>query len=166
MSKDIRNDLTVAGIFVLLSVAVIIGTSDYPTSDRAVGIRTFPLILALLLGGLSVFLIVRSLLASRRLRQKEEQGSPVLEKQTVIRILVTAGAVAIYVVVVNIGGFIITSALYLAAMAYFFGERRLWVVTTYAVVGVFAVYLLFGVVARVPFPEGPAEHLLNAIGLG
>lgn len=166
MPKDARNDLTVAGILAILSVGVIIGTSDYPVSERVVGIRTFPLILALLIGGLSIFVVIRSALILHTMPKSEEQKRPAIEKKSAIRILVAVVGVALYIVVVGTGGFIITSVLYLGAMAYYFGERRIWLVSSYAIVGVLAVYLLFGVLARVPFPEGPAEQLLTTIGLG
>lgn len=166
MPKDVRNDLIVAGVFAVLSVGVIIGTSDYPVSERAVGIRTFPLILALLLGGLSLLVIVRSALIVRNTARRDEQNRILIDKKSLVRILVAIGGVALYVAVVSSGGFIVTSVLYLGAMAYYFGERRIWLVSSYAIVGVLAVYLLFGVLARVPFPEGPAEQLLRTIGLG
>ncbi|MEX2444838.1 MAG: tripartite tricarboxylate transporter TctB family protein [Alkalispirochaeta sp.] len=166
MSRDVRNDLIVAGIFAILSVGVIIGTSDYPVSERAVGIRTFPLILALLLGGLSILVIVRSVLILRKMPRNEDQAGPAIDKRVVTQIVITVVGVAVYIAVVSTGGFIITSVLYLGVMAYYFGERRLWMVATYAIVGVISVYLLFGVLARVPFPEGPAEQILSTIGLG
>jgi hypothetical protein len=57
-------------------------------------------------------------------------------------------------------GFILTSVLFLGAIAVYFGERRILAVVGYSVLGVVVVYLLFSVVARVPFPDGLVEQLL------
>ncbi len=166
MSRDVRNDLIVAGVFAVLSIGVIIGTSDYPVDERAVGVRTFPLILALFLGALALLMIVRSVLLLRNMPGNGHRTDPVIDKKVVTQIIVCVLGVVVYIAAVSTVGFIITSIVYLAAMACYFGERRPWMVATYSIVAVLAVYVLFGVVARVPFPEGPAEQILSRIGLG
>lgn len=165
MPKDIRNDLVVSLFFVVLSVVVVVATRDYPVADREVGVRTFPLILAILLGLLGVLHFTVTILKLRKGAAEQQRKEPTIDRRSIVRIITTIGGIALYVALVSTTGFILTSIVYLAAVSLYFGERRPLMVVAFAVIGVLAVYVLFGMVARVPFPRGPIEELLTSIGI-
>lgn len=165
MRSDTRNDLIVAVLFIIVSISVIVGTRDYPVATREVGVRTFPLILAALLGILGVLQAVQAIRAHRKAAGEHPRMAPQIGRRSVVRILTTIAGIALYVAVVNTLGFILTSIVYLAAVSVHFGERRPLMVVAFSVIGVLAVYVLFGVVARVPFPYGPIEELLYTMGI-
>jgi len=165
MTKDVRNDMIVAIVLIVLAIAIVIATSDYPVSDREVGVRTFPLILSAFVGGLSILLLVKSIITIRRNAQQDESEKKSLDRRTLRRIILVILGVAIYVAVVRTLGFVLTSVVFLAALPIYFGERRPLVIVAYSILGVALVYILFGVVARVPFPAGPVENLLYSLGL-
>jgi putative tricarboxylic transport membrane protein len=159
MDKDIRSDIVVACTMIVISITVVVSTSGYPKVEGQVGARMFPVILAGLLGILSVLLLARSVSRIGRLRDTESESRGI-DRRSLRRIAVTVLAVAVYVGLVSWLGFILTSVLFLGAIAVYFGERRILAVVGYSVLGVVVVYLLFSVVARVPFPDGLVEQLL------
>lgn len=172
--------MIVSTVFLALSAFVVIATRDYPVPDREVGVRTFPLILAGVLAIVAALQLVRVLrvlrwkrptaggdqVTGRGVEADTEDGSPGAPtiNRTVYRLGVAFAGILAYVLVVRTAGFILTSIAFLAVMSVYFGERRAWMVAVFSIGAVAAVYILFGVVAGVPFPRGPVEELL--IGLG
>lgn len=171
MEDSQRHDMIVSAVFLALSAFVVVATRNYPVPDREVGVRTFPLILAGMLAIVAALQLVRALRLHRRASDQSESDDADREadtgmtgSRTVGRLGVAFVAILAYVLVVRVVGFILTSIAFLAAMSTFFGERRVWMIAAFSIGAVASVYVLFGVVAGVPFPRGPVEEML--IGLG
>lgn len=179
MQSSTKHDLVVSVVFLSLSLFVVIATRDYPVAQREVGVRTFPLLLSLLLGAVALvqlFGVLRRRRAEKdpggagaerspRSSAPEETGALTFSRRTLARLVSSFVAIAAYVAIVRYAGFIFTSILFLTAATLYFGERRPWLIALFSLGAVVVVYLLFGVIAGVPFPRGPVEELLFQIGV-
>lgn len=165
MTREARSDLVVAIVLLTVAAAVPIATAGYPVADREVGPRTFPVLLSALLGLVSLLLLGSVWRRTRRNESPTRSQSQMLDRTMVMRIVIVGFSIAVYVAVVELLGFILTSVLYLAFVTVFFGERRWWAVASFSLACVVVVYVMFGMLARVPFPYGVIEALLARIGV-
>ena len=155
-----RNDLIVSISLSIFSIAVFVYAFTFPPPERSIGMRTFPQLLAGLLLALSVALIVQTLIRRHRV---EAGASRVrrLDRDTIVNMAVAVGAAVLFVVAVKTLGFLLTAFLFIGLLIVKFGERRPLVVLGISVGLTAAIYGLFGVVARVPFPRGLIENLIS-----
>lgn len=164
-----RNDLIVSISLSILSVAVFAYAFTFPPPDRSIGMRTFPQLLAGLLLALSVALIVQTLIRRRRVGASDKDAGKEtgpasgrkLDRDTIVNMAVAVGAAVLFVVAVKTLGFLLTAFLFLGLLIVKFGERRPLVVLGTTVGLTAAIYGLFGVAARVPFPRGLIENLIS-----
>ncbi len=152
-----KTDIVVALILIAVCSAVLIYSLSFPVSDRSVGVATFPRILAGLLIGLSVLQIILVLL-------KVDGGvrSPFrIPKRTMVLICSSMGMVILYILILKLLGFLLATILLMAALVILFGERSLLRILAVSFSVTIAIYLIFHILARVPFPEGVIENLLQ-----
>jgi putative tricarboxylic transport membrane protein len=140
-------DTTVAGIMMVFSTAVFAFTYTFPERHRSVGVASFPRLLTAIMFGLAIIIIVQA----RRSRTTREitWDLPTLKKIGVVSLMIAA-----YIAILQILGFIISTIVFLVTIIRFFGERRVFRLLLAAVGVTVSVYLLFGVLAGVPFPVG------------
>ena len=144
-SADLWSGLVVVGVGVLglvggLAIFVPRGLSDY------LGPRTFPL-------GISVALLVLgALLLVRAVRHGDDY---VLDRGSLTTLGVVSGSIVAYLAVFELLGFLVATALLLAFLFHYLGEKRIWLAVLAAAVGSTLVTLLFTLGLNVALPVGP-----------
>lgn len=110
------------------------------------GPQVFPLFLA---GGLAV---LGAVLVARTVIRPRHTSENVGSKQD---LLVLIGAIAVYLVLFQVLGFVLSTFLLLAPMFYYLGERKIWVTVIVAAGLSVAVMLAFREGLNVNLPIGP-----------
>jgi len=75
-------------------------------------------------------------------------------------IIFTLILLILYTQFANSLGFILTSIILMFLTMIIYGERRLKILFVYNFIFVFAIYFIFGELARVPLPTGILENLI------
>lgn len=147
MARMRTIDTTIAGIMMVFSTAVFAFTYTFPERHRSVGVASFPRLLTAIMFVLAIVIIVQA----RRSRSNREitWDFVALKKIGVVSLMIAA-----YIGIIQVLGFIISTIVFLATIIRYFGERRVFRLLLAAVGVTVSVYLLFGVLAGVPFPVG------------
>ena len=147
MARMRTIDTTVAGIMMVFSTAVFAFTYTFPERHRSVGVASFPRLLTAIMFVLAIVIIVQA----RKSRSNREitWDFVALKKIGVVSLMIAA-----YIGIIQVLGFIISTIVFLATIIRYFGERRVFRLLLAAVGVTVSVYLLFGVLAGVPFPVG------------
>jgi putative tricarboxylic transport membrane protein len=164
MSSSRRSDIVVALIVILLSVAVFLYTYTFPETHRSVGVASFPRLLTAIMAALAGMLLHQTW---RRRPAAEstadgaaagggsiDSAEPIWDRAVLTRVGIVSLMIAGYVALVQTLGFVLTSVIFLSTTIRYFGERRPVRLLLVAITVTAAVYLLFGVLAGVPFPPG------------
>lgn len=112
----------------------------------------FPLFISVMLALLSVSLILSSFSGLKE--EKKEKG----DRRTFIIFLVEC---AVYLLVLNYLGFLISTMLLLGAVVHLLGERKWWKIIVISLVTSFIIYQLFGVYLGVMLPKGRLLYMLG-----
>lgn len=154
MPSSRTSDIVVAIVVVILSVSVFLYTFTFPESHRSAGVASFPRLLT----GFMVILAGLLLYEVRDRRGVASKGSQescsVWDRKVLTRVGIVTLMIAGYVALVRMLGFIITTIIFLLVTISYFGEKNILRLVLVAVGITGAVYLLFGVLAGVPFPSG------------
>lgn len=122
----------------------------------------FPLIIGIIIVGVSLLMTIKSLNILSRSKAKEE----ILEghgngKSYIIKLYSYIILMLLYGISIEKVGYLITSALFLM-VALKFVEKRGWKSSILVTVAVTTIsYVLFGFLLKVPLPEGLISDLLN-----
>lgn len=116
----------------------------------------YPRIVAIALCVLGLLVAVRGFLEHREIHEPDVMARPDAKG----RIAVVFCILCLYAVSIGTVGFVLMSALVLAALTFLAGERRLWLIAANAVVLPFALYFFFVEVANIPIPAGVLKPLL------
>jgi putative tricarboxylic transport membrane protein len=144
-----KNDIIAGGIFIALGIFIFTQTWNYPSPEKGhPGPDLFPNILALLFIGFGLALILKA----RKLISTETGVAP-LGLRKISNALFVLGIVATYVAVVNIVGFLITSAVLLFFLMKKLGVTILKSAIASIIITLF-INLMFSKILRVPLPYG------------
>lgn len=113
----------------------------------------FPLLLGILIMGLSLLVIVQSLFSARA-QEKEKTLEEQKREVSLFRLASYAIPMLLYALLIEWVGFLITSGLFLIII-FKYVERQSWKITS--LVGLFSIigsYLIFVVWFKVPLPKG------------
>jgi len=150
-----KTDLIVAVVLIIVSISVYAFTFTFPESARSVGVPTFPRILTGLIFALACIQILTTLYKKNNSKQKPFS----IPRTTVKRIFISIGLIIKYITVITLLGFLLATFLFLLALVFTFGEKRLGTAVLLSFSVTAAVYVIFSILARVPFPEGILENL-------
>jgi putative tricarboxylic transport membrane protein len=143
-----RKDLVFSICMVLLSIVLAVQSFRYP-SDSAF----FPRVLSILLLLLSLLLLIR---AFRQPPREERTGiirgdAFSLMKSTP---MVVFGSATLYIAVIPVLGFLVSTALFLFGSILYFDRRKLIVAAIYSICFSAAIYFVFHAVLGVTLPRG------------
>jgi len=146
-----KNDIIAGGIFIALGIFIFTQTFTYPSPEKGhPGPDLFPNLLALLFmifGGVLVFKAFKT-----SVREEESSESPPKPKK-IINAFFVMGVIAVFVALVNLLGFLVTSAVLLFILMKKLGVSLLKSAITSIVLTLF-INLMFSKILRVPLPPG------------
>lgn len=144
-----RANIISAILFLILSIIVIISTNQFPdfSGEGVTGPDFFPKALAIILVGLSILLFVNTILS------KDNAKTGLFDKNA-IRAYITIVAVLVYVVLMNILGFIIVNFVFLFGSIRYYGLKNYLKIALTSVVGTAGIYCVFKILLAVPLPTG------------
>jgi len=146
-----KNDIIAGGIFIGLGIFIFTQTFTYPSPEKGhPGPDLFPNLLALLFmifGGVLVFKAFKT-----SVREEESSESPPKPKK-IINAFFVMGVIAVFVALVNLLGFLVTSAVLLFILMKKLGVSLLKSAITSIVLTLF-INLMFSKILRVPLPPG------------
>ena len=162
--------LVVSAAFFILAVAYWFGADAITVSTLAghVGADGLPKLLSWVLGGLAILLAAQTLLEQRRAaavaaaegRAKDEPRLPGTFRGH-MRALGLIGFGIIYLLILPHLGYLLSSALLLAAVAVYAGLKSMRSTVLLAVIGGICFYLIFVKVLQIPLPPGFWPSLLG-----
>ena len=151
------KDIIVSSVLIVLCTATLLYSLTFPESHKSVGVSTFPRILAILIILLSGIQIITSIV-----RKSDEIAKPFhIPKHTLILIGICLVLLIAYITIISYLGFVLSTVLFQAGLIYSLGERKTGKIAIISVAVTAIIYLLFHVVARVPFPQGIIENIFN-----
>ncbi|MCB7318848.1 tripartite tricarboxylate transporter TctB family protein [Lacrimispora sp. 210928-DFI.3.58] len=145
-----KGNMTLAGVFSLLAILVIIQSSFYPKGQDGIpGPGFFPIIIAVLMLAASISLIITTL------RMLPEEDVPLgLSSLDNKRAYAAMGIMVLYVIVMPVLGFCVTSFLLLFGMIKWLSDYK-YIVCCGASAGVIGmIYVVFSVVLHVSLSFG------------
>lgn len=150
-----------------LAILVYAGAGGIGSSYMAdpIGPQGLPKTLAVMLGGLAVLLIARSLYGLWERRAEASERTP---PETWRRHLLALGMLAIgagYVLLAETIGYLAGIALVILVTTLYQGARRSWRAPAIAVGGAVSFWLLFVVVLNIGQPEGLWSRMLASFGV-
>ena len=131
--------LGVVGLVAALDIFVPTGSADI------LGPRTFPITISALLVILGATLSIRALLRS-------EPVLPDIGRASTL--LVMSAALAGYLVLFGLLGFLLSTVVFLAGLFFYLGERKIWIGLLAAVVLAVAIDAAFSIGLNVALPRG------------
>lgn len=148
-TRAVHGDLAAAAVLTGLGLYVIIETWGYPGSPvpGAPGPAFFPRLLALALVALSLVLAASAL----RSRQRGDEGA--IRWEGFPKVGAVVALAVVYVTLLEVGEFYLTTPLLLAAVMAVMGERRAWVLVLVPVGFVVFVYVVFHRTFAVAMPS-------------
>jgi putative tricarboxylic transport membrane protein len=153
--RNAKTDITVSLVLIAFCTAALIYSLRFPVSDRSVGVGTFPRILSALIIVLSLLQIIIAVV--------KKQGGVVhpfkIPRKTLILIGISTALIILYILIIQYIGFLLSTVLFLASLIFSFGERVFWKIAVISISVTGIIYIMFSVLARVPFPEGFWENV-------
>ncbi len=156
--RFLRGDVVIGVVLLALALWYGLEAQDFrPGRSGDPGAGMFPTLLALLLGVLALWLIVSALIEP--LSQEEQDPQELARKRAIalagfVRAAIAALLSIAFVVVFETLGYIITTALYAAAISLLFRRDNLWITLFAAAGAVGFLYLLFSVFLNARLPMG------------
>ena len=146
-----KNDIIAGGIFIVLGIFIFTQTFSYPSPEKGhPGPDLFPNLLALLFiifGGVLIF-------KARKLSSRVEEISEVPPRpKRIINAFFVMGIIVVFVALVNLLGFLVTSTVLLFVLMKKLGVSLLKSAITSIVLTLF-INLMFSKILRVPLPPG------------
>jgi len=146
-----KNDIIAGGIFIVLGIFIFTQTFSYPSPEKGhPGPDLFPNLLALLFIIFGGVLIFKTRKFSARVEEISE--APPRTKK-IINAFFVMGVIVVFVALVNLLGFLVTSAVLLFVLMKKLGVSLLKSAITSIVLTLF-INLMFSKILRVPLPPG------------
>ena len=156
--KYIHQDLLMALILLLISIFFMVGSFLIPHVDNpSANIHTYPQLISGMLMVFSIMSIPPALKATRELNEKVAAGEPVkkpISWQELKYPVIGAGIILLYIIGVCVIGFFVSSAVFLIAMPFYLGYRKLHVLIPLIIGLEGFIYLLFVQVLYTRLPAG------------
>ncbi|MBR1920139.1 MAG: tripartite tricarboxylate transporter TctB family protein [Spirochaetales bacterium] len=142
-----KISLVISVIMIAISLLIIVTAMSYPKSNAGVpGPGFFPTVLSVIVICLSFALIIT--------QRKAEDVPVVLFSREQLPVYLSMGLVFVYLIMLNIVGFMISTPLFLIAVMKLFKVRKLWVILAVAFCTTVATYIVFTKVLSVILPSG------------
>ena len=155
MRKNSKADIVAAICLLLVSLLVFWISKDFPSSKTGIGVSTFPKLLAGLLIIFSIVIIIQAIKNSSF--SKKEPTFKEFKKghKLIIAVIII---LIIYIQMLEVLGFILSSFLLLITLMFIFGERRKIILLLVPLLFSVILYLVFSKMAMVFLPEGIIEN--------
>lgn len=156
MRKNSKADIVAAICLLLVSFLVFWISKDFPSSKTGIGVSTFPKLLAGLLIIFSIVIIIQAIKNSSF--SKKEPTFKEFKKghKLIIAVIII---LIIYIQMLEVLGFILSSFLLLITLMFIFGERRKIILLVVPLLFSVVLYLVFSKMAMVFLPEGIIENI-------
>ncbi len=156
MRKNSKADIVAAICLLLVSFLVFWISKDFPSSKTGIGVSTFPKLLAGLLIIFSIVIIIQAIKNSSF--SKKEPTFKEFKKghKLIIAVIII---LIIYIQMLEVLGFILSSFLLLITLMFIFGERRKIILLLVPLLFSVILYLVFSKMAMVFLPEGIIENI-------
>lgn len=156
MRKNSKADIVAAICLLLVSLLVFWISKDFPSSKTGIGVSTFPKLLAGLLIIFSIVIIIQAIKNSSF--SKKEPTFKEFKKghKLIIAVIII---LIIYIQMLEVLGFILSSFLLLITLMFIFGERRKIILLLVPLLFSVILYLVFSKMAMVFLPEGIIENI-------
>jgi len=153
-------------ITLALSVYIYYVSRQFPeVLDSVPGPGIWPGILSLCLFGVSLFLLVTTIItwkkpllkAVEKTELSKDRGQTeerIFSGKGTIRVYILMGIALIYLVLMMLVGFLISSAIFMIVTMLFMGEKRIWLAALVGVGASLGLYLIFFNVFRILLPAG------------
>ena len=146
------------GIFLMfLSALFFAGTWTFFDDGGYVSPRVFPRIISGCMFILAAIMVGQSVLEHRRSALKETGQHPQIESKashrTWWRIAAAVLVAFAYTQVIEQLGYLVSTALFLAAMIVLFKERRWYIVASVSILGTIVFFSVFRLIFKVPLPR-------------
>jgi hypothetical protein len=156
LRKNSKADIVAAICLLLVSFLVFWISKDFPSSKTGIGVSTFPKLLAGLLIIFSIVIIIQAIKNSSF--SKKEPTFKEFKKghKLIIAVIII---LIIYIQMLEVLGFILSSFLLLITLMFIFGERRKIILLLVPLLFSVILYLVFSKMAMVFLPEGIIENI-------
>jgi len=156
LRKNSKADIVAAICLLLVSLLVFWISKDFPSSKTGIGVSTFPKLLAGLLIIFSIVIIIQAIKNSSF--SKKEPTFKEFKKghKLIIAVIII---LIIYIQMLEVLGFILSSFLLLITLMFIFGERRKIILLVVPMLFSVILYLVFSKMAMVFLPEGIIENI-------
>lgn len=156
MRKNSKADIVAAICLLLVSLLVFWISKDFPSSKTGIGVSTFPKLLAGLLIIFSIVIIIQAIKNSSF--SKKEPTFKEFKKghKLIVAVIII---LIIYIQMLEVLGFILSSFLLLITLMFVFGERRKIILLLVPLLFSVILYLVFSKMAMVFLPEGIIENI-------
>lgn len=162
------TDLVLGGVLLLIGVGLLVASAQLQAGNATdpLGPRGFPSLLGVGFIGAGIALLTKSALVARypgaHVEEVEDSEDEDQGPAARSRLLLACGTIVLYLLVLPVGGFLLSTPAFVAAMIVLQGgaSRRSFIAM---VVGFpIAVYLLFAVLLGVTLPTGVFDPMLLA----
>lgn len=156
MRQNSKADIVAAICLLLVSFLVFWISKDFPSSKTGIGVSTFPKLLAGVLIIFSIIIIIQAIKNSSF--SKKEPTFKEFKKghKLIIAVIII---LIIYIQMLEVLGFILSSFLLLITLMFIFGERRKIILLLVPLLFSVILYLVFSKMAMVFLPEGIIENI-------
>lgn len=113
MSFKKYNDLILGAVMLAFALIYFVMTLQIPRKGQTIDATFVPYILCFLLAGVGIFQSIKGFALSKNYDSSTYVATKEEDKVDVHTVVKTVGLITLYVMLLNIGGFIIMSALYL-----------------------------------------------------
>lgn len=145
-----KANLSISILLIVIAVLTINAASSFPTMvGTDVGAAYFPKMLSFIIIGLSILLFSQSLREPKD-EQSNSQSESINWKKTTLGIL---GTIA-YTCVFNYIGFYLSTILFLFAMMWVLGYKKIILATILSIGITLFIYVVFELLLQVPIPQG------------
>ncbi len=144
-----KYDIVLSLILMALSGAMFFSAGKLPEVEGAIGAGAWPRFLSVVLFLLAVLLLIPALLNRSSGENPFDVRSPGFR-----RVLIGAGILAAYCILLKFLGFMIASAFMIPGIMRLMGEKRPWMLAVLTAAVLAAIYVIFAVMLRLPMLQG------------
>lgn len=149
MNKESKYHLTLGIILCILGIWIFQTSSKFPTGSHLFGPGSFPKLLAILLILFSIIMIIENINSNEQKRDVLFKMSK--KKWLIFSVILLMG---IFLGLINVLGYFLSSILLLLTLLFIFGERRIIFLFFLPICFTLITYFLFSILAKVSLPEG------------